>query len=226
MLALPTTTPSRSSSVIGITSVFGEIENPTDGQIQDVIDQVHDQGGIVVVNHYRSSYPTMDSLREWGVDYFEIFNGATFYNAQRLYCIMNGLGIITGTDMHTPKVVNSWTLVNVSSFTETAIFSELQNRRTNYTNITTGVNRYTIDYVLNPDATWLRLPILFGQMIEVLADEGNDAVAITIGMSWLFGAFFTAEGLRIVKRKYWIAVNSKKKGTEPTRATSGAVKEP
>jgi hypothetical protein len=38
---------------LGITSAIGEIDNPTDGQIQDVIIQVHNQGGIVVVNHYR-----------------------------------------------------------------------------------------------------------------------------------------------------------------------------
>jgi hypothetical protein len=168
----------------------------------------------------------MDNLRNWGVNYFEIFNGATFYNAQLQYCIANSLGNITGTDMHTPKVVNSWTLLNVSSFTEAAIFSELANKRTTFINITAGVNRYTIDYELNPDAEWLRLPLLFGQMIEALTDDGEDAVAIVLGLSWLFGAFFVAEGLRIVKRKYWLAVNSKKEGKQPARATGVATKEP
>jgi len=211
---------------LGITSAIAEIEDPTDAQIQAVITQVHDQGGLVVVNHYRSNYPSMDNLRDWGVDYFEIFNGGTFYGAQLAYCNANGLGNITGTDMHTPKSVNAWTLVNVTTFTEEAIFTELANRRTNFINITPGVNRYAIDYELNPDAEWLRLPILFGQMIEELTDEGEDAVAIVLGLAWLFGAFFIAEVLRIVKHRYWLLVNKRKATMEPVQSTGVAKKEP
>ena len=56
---------------------------PTDEELQDAIDEVHDQGGVVTINHLPWSineagmedHPSLDDLYSWGVDYIEIING-------------------------------------------------------------------------------------------------------------------------------------------------------
>jgi predicted metal-dependent phosphoesterase TrpH len=123
---------------------------PKDEKIIEVINKVHDQGGIVVCNHipwsvYEEGYknhPTRENLLGWGVDYIEIVNDDckpenVFDKESYNFCIKNNreIGMITGTDMHSPESlasggVHGWTLLNLMEITEEALMEELREKRT------------------------------------------------------------------------------------------------
>ena len=58
----------------------------------------------------------------------------------------------------------------------------------------------------NPAYTLLKFPMQIGNIIEDVYYGGE--IAIIIALAYLFGVFFTAELLRVVKRKYWAAINA------------------
>jgi hypothetical protein len=60
----------------------------------------------------------------------------------------------------------------------------------------------------NPAYTILKFPMWVSDLAEDIYNGGE--LTIVIALLYLFGVFFTAEGLRIVKRKYWALINSKK----------------
>ena len=123
---------------------------PKDEKIIDVIDKVHDQDGIVVCNHipwstYEAKYknhPSREKLLDWGVDYIEIVNDDSLpenvYDKESVeFCNKHKgqIGMITGTDMHTPDGlasggVHGWTLLNVKESTEEALMEELRKKNT------------------------------------------------------------------------------------------------
>ncbi len=109
----------------------------TDVEIQEAIDAAHDQGGIVIVNHIPWSlpimpdHPTRAQLLAWEVDYIEIVNENIYDEESVPWCNnTGGFGMITGTDMHYPMNVYSWTLMNTTSFTATAVMEQLSARNT------------------------------------------------------------------------------------------------
>ncbi len=87
-------------------------------------------------------HPSRDTLLEWGVDYIEIINDDSkpenVYDHESYgFCLnhKNKIGMITGTDMHSPDGlasggVHGWTLLNLKEFTENALLKELQKKRT------------------------------------------------------------------------------------------------
>lgn len=193
---------------------------PTPQQIRDAIDACHAQGGIVVANHYtrtleKSGYhPSRQDLLDWGVDYIEIFNGNTFDEESLLNWCNNtgGFGIITGTDMHSPKNVNAWTGLNVTEFTENAVVTEIINRRTAIFNNSIGATDYS--------ETELTLPyrlveplIKIGELFKTfeLGDNEYDWFGIGIFACYLVGAFIISELIRFGNRKFWIKINQKGK---------------
>ncbi|MFX0005114.1 MAG: CehA/McbA family metallohydrolase [Promethearchaeota archaeon] len=123
---------------------------PKDDKIIDVINNVHDQGGIVICNHipwsvYEANYknhPSRDMLLEWGVDYIEIVNDDSqtenvFDQESYNFCLKHKgtIGMITGTDMHKPNGlvsggVHGWTLLNLKKITEEALLEELRKKKT------------------------------------------------------------------------------------------------
>jgi hypothetical protein len=125
-------------NLLGITSLIPVPSyNPTDLQIQAAINATHDQGGVVVVDHIPWSlarmpdHPTRAELLAWGVDYIEIVNEDTYDVESESWCNnTGGFGKITGTDMHTPRNVHCWTLMNVTEFTNEALMEELRARNT------------------------------------------------------------------------------------------------
>ncbi len=185
-------------------------DDPTDGQIQDAIDAAHAQGGIVVVDHVpwmkerTSSFPTLDELVAWGVDYIEVLNGGDFDLESYEYCKDHALGIISGTDMHSPGKVYGWTTLNVTEFTEEAILGELLARRTGIIYNFTGIDPAQIaGMVENPEFTILEPLIYLGRMFQVY-DLGNDQydwVGIAVVGGYLFGAFAISEFIRFGYRK-------------------------
>lgn len=111
---------------------------PTDLQIQETIEEVHQQGGVVVANHLpwtterAENVPSREELLTWGVDYIEIVNEGEFDQESYEFCLLNNesIGMITGTDMHNPNEIYSWTAMNVTSFTEMSILEVLRAKNT------------------------------------------------------------------------------------------------
>ncbi|MBY9011652.1 MAG: CehA/McbA family metallohydrolase [Candidatus Lokiarchaeota archaeon] len=123
---------------------------PKDEKIIDAINKVHDQGGVVVLNHipwslYEAKYknhPTRETLLEWGIDYIEIVNDDSqpknAYDQESYdFCTKHKgeIGMLTGTDMHRPDKllsggVHGWTLLNIKELTEEALLEELRKKKT------------------------------------------------------------------------------------------------
>ncbi len=196
---------------LNITSVVPLVsDNPTDGQIQDAINAAHAQWGIVVVNHVpwmknRSpTFPSLDQLVAWGVDYIEVLNGGDFDLQSFEFCKNNGLGIISGTDVHDPGNIYGWTTLNVTEFTEEAILDELLARRTDVIYNFTGINPALITGMAeNPEFTILKPLIYLWRMIRNydLGHDQYDWVGIAILGLYFLGAFGISEGVRFVYRK-------------------------
>lgn len=122
----------------------------TEDLIIDAINNAHDQGAIVVCDHIpwsiyefnMKNHPSRETLLEWGVDYIEIINDdckpENVYDQKSFdFCLKNKnkIGMITGTDMHTPDGlasggVHGWTLLNLKEFTEDALMEKLHKKQT------------------------------------------------------------------------------------------------
>jgi hypothetical protein len=86
----------------------------------DTISYVKANGGYITVNHYNVDlnpsggigFPyTLDQLKDWGVDGFEIVNGGSHgskYQQIREFCLNNNLTCIGGSDIHTNEDINSF----------------------------------------------------------------------------------------------------------------------
>lgn len=121
---------------------------PTDVEIKAAIDQVHQKGGLVTLNHIAWSnktnagynvptlpnHPALDKLLEMGIDGVEVVSGEgmdgigySFYldHQDRLYAV-------TGSDMHNPGPAIGWTVLNPSEFSERAVLAELKRRKTSF----------------------------------------------------------------------------------------------
>jgi len=135
---------------------------PSDNQIIEAISKAHELGGIVVCNHipwsinefHMKTHPTRETLVEWGIDYFEVVNDDcrpenVFDQESYDFCLRlnRKIGMITGTDMHTPNGlmsggVHGWTLMNLKEFSDNALIEELRNKNTKIL--------YSIDPHLDP----------------------------------------------------------------------------
>ncbi|KAG2172323.1 hypothetical protein INT43_004865 [Umbelopsis isabellina] len=129
---------------------------PTDQDLQAVINQTHAMGGIVIVNHIPWSnttedgyqvprlpnHPSIEDLKAWGVDGFEIINQDTFDYPTMQFCQENNLIQMTGSDVHYPNVpANAWTLLQTTNNTKAAILNEIRARRTSFLFDPTGTNQ-------------------------------------------------------------------------------------
>ncbi len=125
-------------NLLGITeSVQVPSNNPTNEEIQAAIDETHDQGGVVVVNHIPWSlprmptHPTRAQLLDWNVDYIELVNEWVYDTDSESWCNdTGGFGEITGTDMHHLMDVWGWTLINAQNFTTEGVMEQLLARNT------------------------------------------------------------------------------------------------
>ena len=139
-------------NLLGLTKWEGRISyRTTEDKIIETIKKTHDLGGIVVCDHIPWSinefnmkeHPSREELLDWGVDYIEIINDDSkpenVYDQESYdFCTRNNnkIGMITGTDMHTPDGlagggVRGWTLLNVKEFNEDALMEELRKKATN-----------------------------------------------------------------------------------------------
>jgi hypothetical protein len=108
----------------------------------DTIAYVKTKGGYITVNHYNydpnpnGGYGvpySLDQLRIWGVDGFEIVNGGSHgwkYKQIRNYCMANNLTCIGGSDIHTNEDLNTFIkmkLTDPKNLTVANIFETLKN---------------------------------------------------------------------------------------------------
>ena len=108
----------------------------------DLIRYIKEYGGYITVNHYNYDpnpnggfgLPySLEQLRDWGVDGFEIANGGSFsgkYKEIRDFCIINNLICIGGSDIHTNEDINTFIklkLADPTNLTITNIFETLKN---------------------------------------------------------------------------------------------------
>ncbi len=105
----------------------------------ELITYVKANGGFITVNHYRyepnpeggfGTPYTLEQLRDWGVDGFEIINGGSYnkYNEIRQFCLDNNLTCIAGSDIHTNEDLNTFIKLKLddpTNKTVTNIFNTL-----------------------------------------------------------------------------------------------------
>ncbi|KAI9226201.1 MAG: Polymerase/histidinol phosphatase-like protein [Piptocephalis tieghemiana] len=119
---------------------------PTDEELKRVVDQVHDLGGLVVVNHpawslrttspYQEAtlpdHPSLETLLDMGVDGIEVVNERVYDPVAHAFQMRHGdkLFALTGSDIHAPVGAYTWTGVHVKNLTLDAVLEELRHRRT------------------------------------------------------------------------------------------------
>jgi len=120
-------------------------ENPTGNSLalnaSDMIEYVKSKGGYVIVNHYNYDpnpnggfgVPyTLEQLRDWGVDGFEIINGDRIQEQEiRQFSLDNNLICIGGSDVHTSEEINSFMRFTLDDPTNKSIDNIFKNLRNN-----------------------------------------------------------------------------------------------
>ena len=190
---------------------------PTDDEIQEIIDLTHGLGGVITVNHipwsmdFTTNHPTRQQLFNWGIDNIEVINEETFDNESYYFCLDNGLGMLAGTDMHTAEAVYSWTSLNVTEFTEEAIFAEIKARQTGL--IFNGIaSPYPIVHEINPAYIAVYPLTQFGLFFKSMYSSGMLGIQLSIFFAYLYGTFFLIAGIKALVRK--IVDSSRKKKSE------------
>ena len=148
----------------------------------ELIIYVKANGGFVTVNHYNNKINpnggngmpySLEQLRDWGVDGFEIINGGSYsrYEPIRQFCIDNNLVFIAGSDIHTNEDLNTFVKLKLDDPTNKTIANIFKNLKNNSTALvavqfydkifeipvdTTDTGLYVIEdfvnYMLNMDA--------------------------------------------------------------------------
>ncbi|RLI64167.1 MAG: hypothetical protein DRO88_08030 [Promethearchaeia archaeon] len=174
----------------------------TDTEIQAIIHDTHELGGLVVVNHYPWSethcknQPSRAELLAWGVDYLEVINEDVYDEISMEFAIENDLGQITGTDMHQPGEVFGATLLNVTKFTEEEIFHQLQKQATGIFFNSSG-SGYPIEHqtVKTFWSTFFAPFIALGEVTTPLFWPVPSFGSILAWIGWYYAFFFILEGI-------------------------------
>lgn len=180
----------------GYKKIVPPTDTPTDEDIQSAITEVHKLGGVVVVCHPLKSrrdlpdYPTFQELKAWGIDFIESVNRSEFDEEAYNFCLANGIGMITATDMHIPTAVHGWTLMKVDDFSEEAIFNELKLKRTDIVYLEKG-SGYSFRHDKNPVYTFSK-PLLQIASIFKEYDRGDvslDWLGLGVLIFYIYGSF-------------------------------------
>ena len=140
------TSPEIHMNYFGLEEEIVPLESYTPGgpkamNASEVISYVKANGGFITVNHYNyDTNPiggfgapyTLEQLRDWGVDGFEIINGGSYnkYTEIRQFCINNSLICIAGSDIHTNEDLNTFIKLKLddpNNKTVANIFKNLKN---------------------------------------------------------------------------------------------------
>jgi predicted metal-dependent phosphoesterase TrpH len=199
------------------TQIRGTTLNPTQDEIRAIITQVHNLGGIVSVNHYFESYespacPSREVLKDMGVDNFEVVNSHVFDNITAEFCQANDVGMISGTDMHNPETTYGWNALNVSFFTEDAIFNALKAHQLDILYDPTGVPS-NITTKPNPPYVIVSPLAKLGEWMESYYTGylQLDWWGIIVLLVYLYAGFMLYYLGGIVNTKFWQKIHARRK---------------
>ncbi|MHA2287182.1 MAG: PHP domain-containing protein [Promethearchaeota archaeon] len=109
----------------------------------DLIAYVKANGGFITVNHYNydpnpeggfGAPYTLEQLRDWGIDGFEIINGGSYsskYLQIRQFCLNNNLTCIAGSDIHINEDLNTFIKIELEDPTNKTIANIFKNLNKN-----------------------------------------------------------------------------------------------
>jgi len=109
----------------------------------DLIQYVKSNGGYITVNHYNyDSNPrggfgmpySLEELRDWGVDGFEIVNGGSYggkYQYIRQFCLDNNLTCVGGSDIHVNEDLNTFIRIRLADPANKTVENIFQTLRQN-----------------------------------------------------------------------------------------------
>lgn len=204
-------------------------DEPTDQEIQDAINEAHNQGAVVTVNHipwslYQSkmeNHPSRHQLLDWGVDFIEIVNDDSaienVYDYDSLdWCNDTGFGMITGTDMHEPDhmesgAIHGYTLLNATSFTTEGIMAQLRDHNTTIVYNRDGyddIGDYSniIKDVMQP-LDWI------GSLFVNLWDDTLDWTGVLLYVGFFIDIFLIIELYNYLKPKLWKKIDMIRKNS-------------
>ena len=189
---------------------------PTDKQIKEAIDKVHEMGGVVAACHYPWStwpmvnrgisrmhdHPTREQIYSWGVDLIECGcwdDGNSLFDRFSIEFANSHSNIspCCSTDMHEPyrHPLCGWTVLSVENFTEKAIIQELKNHKTDI--ILTEAIKYPINHKENFWYKAVRPLSMLGEMFQnVYLWEENpkwDISALQVWITYFFIIFLLFE---------------------------------
>jgi hypothetical protein len=207
-------------NILGVKNWTSPIPDyPTDDDIKNMVIEAHNKGGIVTINHIpwstvtvgMANHPNRAQLLSWGVDYIEIINEYEEDPESYAWCNnTGGFGMITGTDVHGPTRVTGWTGLNVSSFTEEAVMTELRAKRTSIFYNSTGSPDSSISYD-NPAFIAVKPLSSIGSMFKgIFWNNALDWTGIGVFAAYFIGVFIFAEFVRVFNRKFWEKMDAKK----------------
>jgi len=201
---------------VGYENLVPPSDLPTDEQIQAMITRVHELGGVVIENHHQrtlgrgTDVPSHAQLKTWGVDYFEI-NRGEWDEDSYLFATTNGLGIIMGTDMHTPGGVFGWNLMWVEEFTPEAVFQQIKLKNLTYL-FQEEASPYLANHSVSIEYTLLRPLIELGEIFKgyEYPDRSLDLPGIGILLGYIYGIFIVLEVLRYPVQRIQKKFNEKR----------------
>jgi predicted metal-dependent phosphoesterase TrpH len=204
-------------NVTNYAHIKGQTSTPTFAQIQAVITAVHDLGGIVIVNHVfdgpeiSSQYPSRQQLFDWKVDYFEWYNGKDFDNTSATFSQNNEMGQIAGTDSHASDTTYAWNALNVTDFSETAIFDALKAGQTEILYEPLGLESHATGHP-NPAYIPFKPLAAIGNLIEsyYVWYMNFDLAGIAMLLGYIYGGFVIYYALGHAKTKIWAKIDARK----------------
>ena len=108
--------------------------------------------------------------------------------------------MIAGTDMHSPEPVFAWTTLNVSEYTEQAIFDELKAKRTGY--IFNGIpSPYDIEHEVNPIYILTYPLIKIGEMFKGMYSSEQFGPMLAVFFMYVYGTYILLEALKFLVPK-------------------------
>lgn len=136
----------------------------------DLINYVKANGGFITVNHYNyepnpeggfGAPYTLEQLRDWGVDGFEIINGGSYneYTEIRQFCIYNNLTCIAGSDIHTNEDLHTFIKLKLDDPANRTIANVFRNLRNN-THEAVSIQFYPVVVDIPGDSTDLGYYVL------------------------------------------------------------------
>lgn len=183
--------------------------HPSDREIEAAIEAAHALGAIVTVNHiiwtdqtYPDVQPSREQFLQWGVDYIEIINEATWDHESYDFIQGNRIGAISGTDMHRPGSVHGWTVMNAAEFSAEAVFDQLRSGDTELVYLPVGAPYPFIhEGQANPLHTALKPLIALGDYFTSLTWPVIKAGELIILLCWVYIVTFAIALIRLLFRR-------------------------